>query len=80
MGQVRGHIKDDAAALAQWVYRKCKNHDPMKIRDQVGVGLKTGRVTYKSAEHRSKHEEGTTQVEYATCDGRKFLLTVEEIT
>jgi hypothetical protein len=72
MGKVRSTIPSDDAALAQWVYRKLVNHDPMSVRETTRVKVK-GR-------QRVTHVEGTTSVVYALNDGRTFELSVKDLT
>jgi hypothetical protein len=83
MGKVRGHIPDDAAALAQWVMRKVKNHDPMSQREAAGRNVSgmtpvLGRAKTKKTE-RVQHTEGTTEVLYTLDDGRAFKIEVTAV-
>jgi hypothetical protein len=67
---VKPKVEDPRAALAEWVWRKCRNHDPLRERyGEKGHPLTDGRL---------KHIEGTSFVEYE-AGGRKFRITVEEI-
>jgi hypothetical protein len=73
MGIVRDHIVADDAALAQWMFRKLANHDPMKHRcpmNRVGRDKETPLVAANSA----------TSVLYPLKDGRVFMLSVKELT
>lgn len=84
MGLVRGHIENDVAAMAQWVYRKIRNHDPMRQREAArpaqakNYEIRGGRVT-KGKYERVAHVEGSNIVEYSLRTGQRFRLTVEEI-
>jgi hypothetical protein len=77
MGKVRTHIVSDDAALAQWVFRKLVNHDPMSVRESVSMRTKPPAKQKKTL--RVQHVEGSTSVIYALADGRQFKLTVEAV-
>lgn len=72
MGKIREHIERDDHGLAQWIYRKLVNHDPMSTREK-----KRGTRSLAPVE-RYRHVEGTEAVEYC-AGGKVFLITVQEI-
>ncbi len=78
MGKVRGHISDDTAALAQWVMRKLRNHDPMSVREKDGK-LQDHTDFGRKDRKRFRHIEGERIVEYCLNDGRSFRITVEPV-
>jgi hypothetical protein len=69
LGKIRKHIERDDHGLAQWIFRKLVNHDPMSVREKH---RKTdGNVRFR-------HIEGTQEVEYVAGD-KVFLISVQEV-
>lgn len=77
MGKVRDHIYDDTQALAQWVFRKLKNHDPMSVRELPGGNSLRAKMGV-TAKERVMHQEGTTECHYVLDDGRVFEIRVTQ--
>lgn len=73
MGKVREHIHSDTAAVAQWISRKLRNHDPMSAREAKGE-----KVAKVRDRQRVEHVEGSDTVEYVLRDGQVFVITVQE--
>lgn len=73
MGKVRSHIEDDAEALAEWVARKLKNHDPMSDRAKVDKSDRRW-----AGERTTLNQENATVV-YQTDDGGMYRITVETL-
>jgi hypothetical protein len=69
LGKVRDRIERDDHAVAQWIYRKLVNHDPLSARDPMHA---------TDGAERIRHVEGTQEIEYVTTD-KVFHITVEEI-
>lgn len=67
MGKVKEAFTDDGAGLAEWVYRKLRNHDPLSARDKA-KGLRSAFVT-----------KDPLVVRYATADGRCFEVAVRQV-
>lgn len=77
MGKIRDRFSNDTEGLAQWVGRKLRNHNPMSERDKgmveghrkkVAHGMKTGILA-----------DDPTKVVYQMGNGRRFVLSVQEI-
>jgi hypothetical protein len=75
MGKVLADIEGDEAALAQWLMRKLRNHDPMSARD----------TQKKAPGHREKERQyviagvgpdGEAVVRYALNRGDVFEITI----
>lgn len=84
MGKVRSHIVNDSAALAQWVGRKLRNHNPMKHRDKVADSHSRAnshgtRVKDSFNVFLTLDAGRSNQVFYELENGRIFQMTVEEI-
>ncbi len=78
MGKVLPDIAGDEAALAQWVMRKLRNHDPMSARDSAK----------KAPGHREKERQyvvtrtgpdGEAVVRYALNRGDVFEITIMRV-
>jgi hypothetical protein len=95
MGKVLDHIKDDNEALAQWIGRKLKNHDPMSKRivaKGAGLKVKSGTVVQGNkvpganpvyavkGSVVSSHTTDKTKILYQTADGKTFIFSVEQVT
>lgn len=72
MGKLRAHIAREDHALAEWIARKLRNHDPATVRE-AGQPKKK-----QAARERIRHEEGTSQVVYCAM-GQNFLIEVQLI-
>lgn len=72
MGKVRQEIADDTASLAQWVFRKLRNHDPLSARD-IPVRHKASRETQRQYQITSD----SNTVRYCLNDGRVFEISVQ---
>lgn len=66
---VKDGITSPAAALAEWIWRKCRNHDPLRKRYGETDSPLNGRL---------EHQEGTNQTFY-TAGGKRFKITIEEV-
>ncbi len=67
---VKPKIANDAHALAEFFWRKLRNHDP--LRQRYGE-------TQHPLQGRLEHEVGTNQTFYV-AGGKKFRITVEEVS
>ncbi len=73
MGKVRSQITDPTKALAQWVYRKLSNHDPMSA---IAKMQRAGRD-----KENPLFAEGTDgAVLYPLSNGEVFMVTVTRLT
>ena len=73
MGKVRDSISDNTQALAQWMFRKLANHDPMsKICPMNRQGRHKETPIYAT--------DSLTSVLYPLQDGRVFKCSVQELT
>ena len=74
MGKVLPDIVGDEAAMAQWIMRKLRNHDPMSARD----------TAKKAPGHREKERQYVTAdgstVRYALNRGDVFEITVMRVS
>jgi hypothetical protein len=93
MGKVLDSITDDNEALAQWIGRKLKNHDPMSRRLKAPtMQVKSGMVIQGTqlpgvnpvyavkGSVVSVHETDKTKTVYQTGDGQTFIFSVEQVT
>jgi hypothetical protein len=70
---VRDHIVNDAEGIAQWIFRKICNHDPMRFRSPMN----------RKGRHKEEPIYATdslTSVLYPLQDGRVFMCSVQELT
>lgn len=83
MGKVLKEIKDDGEALAQWVFRKLRNHDPMSVR--VKHATETHMLPNMGVSMASQGSQITidqndkTKVYYKLADGRCFSFQSTQV-
>lgn len=70
MGKVKNHM-EPITGLTQWIGRKLKNHDPL----EGVVEGKGGKINKRVGVVASTRN----QVLYTAPDGRKYMMTVEEV-
>lgn len=78
MGKVRNGIPNDDAGIAQWVYRKLTNHNPMSERETGSVATRKALVGNRPRVEIDPADD--TRVTYLLNDGREYEIKVTEVS